>query len=724
MPQLTIEQTFELAVQQHRAGQLPRAETLYREILARQPGHFGAMHLLGVVAHQVGQFDLAVNLISRAIALSPRYAEAYCNLGNALRDRGQVDEAISAFRQAIALKPGLHEAHSNLGNVLRDKGRLDEAIAACRQAIALMPSYPGAHCNLGNALLDKGELDEAIAACRRAIALHASFPEAHNNLGNALRKKGQLDEAVAAFLQAILLNPKLSQAHVNLGNALKDRGQFDDAIAAYRQAIVLNPKLSEAFGNLGSALMDKGELDAAIDAFRQAIALRPGFVEAHVNLGDALKTRGQIGEAIDAFRRAVALRPDDAQAHCNLILSMHYQPGIDARMIAEENRRWNRQHAEPLKGLIRPHGNDRDPERRIKIGYVSPDFRDHPAGRFLLPLLAHHDKSKFETIAYAHVPTPDSTTERLRSCVDGWRDIARLSDDQAADLIRSDGIDILVDLAMHSAGNRLLVFARKPAPVQVTYLAYCSSTGLETVDYRLSDPYLDPPGMDESVYSERTIRLPETYWCYQPSIDLAAATGTSAIERGLVTFGSLNNFSKVNESVLKVWAEILRAVPKSELLIHAHEGNHRQRVRDRLEREGIENRRVRFVGRLPMQTYLETYGQIDIALDTFPFGGGTTTCDALWMGAPVISLAGKTAVGRGGLSILSNVGLPDLVADSEEKYVSIARELAGDLSRLSDLRSNLRKRMERSPLMDAPRFARNVEAAYRQMWRTWCESTS
>jgi protein O-GlcNAc transferase len=665
-----------------------------------------------------------VDLICRAIALSPRYAEAYINLGNALKDRGQIDEAIAAFRQAIALKPSLHEAHSNLGNVLRDKGQVDEAIAACRRAIALMPNYPGAHCNLGNALLDKGELDEAIAAFRRAIALNSSFPQAHNNLGNALREKGQFDEAIAAFGHAIVLNPTFSQAHSNLGNALKDKGRVDEAIAAYRRAIALTPKLPEAHGNLGSALVDKGELDAAIGAFRQAIALRSDYAEAQVNLGDALKTMGQVDEAIDAFRRAVALRPDNAQAHSNLVLSMHYQTGCDARTIAEENSRWNRRHAEPLKRFIPAHANDRDPDRRLKIGYVSPDFRNHPVGRFFLPLAAHHDRNRVEVIAYAHVPAPDTMTERLRSCVEHWRDIARLSEDEAAELVRQDGIDILVDLAMHSAGNRLLVFARKPAPVQATYLAYCSSTGLETIDYRFSDPYLDPPGDDESVYSERTIRLPETYWCYQPGIDMTLASGTPALEPRVVTFGSLNNFSKVNESVLKVWADILRAVPTSELLIHAHEGSHRRRVWDRLECEGIAPRRVRFTGRIPFREYLELYGQIDIALDTFPFGGGTTTCDALWMGVPVVSLAGKTAAGRGGLSILSNVGLPELVANSEAMYVRLARELAEDLPRLGDLRSTLRLRMEQSPLMDAPRFARNVEAAYRKMWRTWCGAGS
>jgi protein O-GlcNAc transferase len=270
------------------------------------------------------------------------------------------------------------------------------------------------------------------------------------------------------------------------------------------------------------------------------------------------------------------------------------------------------------------------------------------------------------------------------------------------------------------AYSRLLVFARKPAPVQVTYLAYCSTTGLETIDYRLSDPYLDPPGGDESCYSEQTIRLPETYWCYQMSLATPEVGPLPAAESDHITFGCLNNFCKVSEPTLAAWAKLLRAIPNARLLLHAYEGTHRQRVQERLEREGIEPKRVRFAGLRPSREYFDLYQQIDIALDTFPYGGGTTTCDALWMGVPVVSLVGKTAVGRGGLSILSNVGLPELVACSEEEYVRIASELARDLARLSNLRSTLRQRMERSPLMDAPRFAPNIEAAYREMWRKWC----
>jgi len=756
MAQLTIEKTFQRAIGHHQAGQLAQAENLYRQILAEQPDHAGALHYLGVIAYQSKNFDDAVNLIRRAIALKPDYADAYSNLGNVLRDLGQLDEAVTAARQAIAHKPNYPEAYNTLGNALRDQGQLEEAIGAYRRAVDLKPDDAQLHNNLANVLRESGQIDQAIAACSQAIALNSNYAEAYGNLANALRDKGQLEEAVAAYRRAVALNPDLAAAHSNLGNALREMGQLDQAIGEYRRAIVLKPDYAQAYNNLANALRDKGQLDEAIVVARQAIAIKPDYADAYINLGtalgdngqledaiaayhqaivlkpdlpeaynnlgNALKDKGQLEQAIAAFRQAMALRPYYCEAHSNLIVAIHYLPGYDARKIAQENNSWNCQFAQPLRQFIQLHANDRDLNRRLRIGYVSPDLRDHPVGRFLLPLVAHHDKGQVELFAYAQVPVQDARTQQLRSHVDVWRNIVGLSDAQAADLVRRDQIDILVDLAMHTAHNRLLVFARKPAPVQVTYLAYCSTTGLQTIDYRLSDPYIDSPGGDESIYSERTIRLAETYWCYQLGVLLSPISPLPALKQGLVTFGSLNNFCKVSESTLTAWAKLLCAVPRSQLLLHAREGDHRQRVLDRLERDGIEPKRVRFAGVVPIRNYFELYQQIDIALDPFPYGGGTTTCDALWMGVPVVSLAGKTAVGRGGLSILGNLGLPELVVDSEQAYVRVASDLANDPGRLSNLRQTLRQRMERSPLMDAPRFARNIEAAYRQMWRTWCQT--
>jgi len=736
-------------------GQFDEAIEWIRQAIAINPRVAGYHSHLGNALDGKGQRDQAIAAWRVAIGLDGSFAEAYANLGNALREKGQLkeaaeacrqavrldpnsvvalnnlgaalqapeqlDEAIAAYRAALRINPDLPETHNNLGNALLAKRQLDEAIAEFQQAVRLKPDSADIHRNLGSALYEKGRLDEAIAAHRQAIRLQPDYADAYNNLGLALTEKGDLDEAITACRQAIRLKPDLAEAHNSLGNALGNKRQLDEAVASYRQAIRLKPDLAEAHYNLGNALTDKGQLDEAVASFRQAIRLKPDFAGAHCNLGNALKDKGQLDQAIASYRQAIWIKPDFAGAHGNLTLALHYDPGYDAKMIYEELCRWNQQHAEPLKKLILPHANNRDPGRRLRIGYVSPDFRECVVAPSLLPLLREHDHRQMEIFCYANVLRPDARTEQLRRYADVWRSIVGLSDSQTADLIRQDRIDVLVDLALQAANNRLLVFAQKPAPVQVTYLAYPSSSGMTTMDYRLSDPYLDPPGGDESVYSEQTIRLPETYWCYSIARPAPEPSPLPAVAAGYVTFGCLNNFVKVSPPALDLWADILRAVPRSRLILHSNPGAHLDTVWERFAGKGISPDRLEFYlewGNWPK--YLQTYGRIDIALDPFPWGGGITTCDALWMGVPVVSLVGRTAVGRAGLSILSNVGLPDLVASTPDEYMRLAVRLANDLPRLKDLHATLRQRMQASPLMDAPRFARNIEVAYRQMWRNWC----
>lgn len=534
-------------------------------------------------------------------------------------------------------------------------------------------------------------------------------------------KWGQSDTAVQSIEAAISNCPNNPYYHNNLGKALESLGRCEEAIAACRQAIGLKPGVADVHNNLGNALTSVGQLDEAAAACRHAITLAPRLAEAHSNLGHVLKAMGEPDEAIASFRQAIELKPDLAGAHSNLVYAMHFHPPCDARMLYEEHRRWNYQHAEPLKKFIRPHANDRNPDRRLRIGHVSRDFREHPVGRFLLPLVAGHDPERFEATCYCDVQPPDRLTSTIRQHAEPWRNILGLSDEQAAELIREDQIDILVDPTMHMARNRMLLFARKPAPVQVTYLAYWSTTGLDTMDYRLTDPHLDPPGINDRFYSERSIRLPETYWCYFPVNEPAPEiSALSALSDGGLTFGSLNNFCKVSRRSMEMWIQLLCATPKSRLILHAHEGHHRQRAWDLLEHEGVDPRRLTFVGRLPVLDYLILYRQIDIGVDRFPCNGGTTTCDALWMGVPVVSMAGNTAVGRGGVSVLRNIGLTELIAETPEQYVRAAADLTQDLPRLSELRRTLRRRMQASLLMNAAPFISNVEAAFREMWRNWC----
>ena len=725
MAHFTIDSAFQAATRHHQAGQLPQAEALYRQILAEQPNHAHALHLLGVVAHQVGRNDIALDFIRQAIALAPTLAQAHSNLGEVLKALGQPEEAIPAYRRAIALKPNFPDAHNNLGNALAANGQLDEAIAAYREAITLKPDYCEAHGNLGNVLSAKGQFPEALTAYRRAAALQPTRPEIHYHLGNALQTKGQLDEAVASYRQAIALRPNYPEAHNNLGSALKVLGQLDGALASLREAIALRPNFPEACNNLGDALKESGQLDAAVDACRQAIAFRPNFAEAYGTLGNVLKDMGMLDEAIAAYRQAIALKPNLAIAHSNLVYTLHFHPGCTARDIAEEASRWNRQHAEPLRNLIRLHANDRDPGRRLRVGYVSPDFSEHVVGRALFSLLASHDRQRFEIFAYAEVPVPDDFTGRLRAHVDHWRNIVGLSDEEADQVVRDDRIDILVDLTLHMAHNRLLIFARKPAPVQVTWLGYPSTTGMRTMDYRLSDRSMDPPGLNDPSYSEQTVYLSDTFQCYNPLNEDVPVGPLPASERGYVAFGCLNNFCKINDAVLELWSQILNRVTNSHLLLLTHRGSHQQRIRDFLANRGIAPERVEFPAKPPThREYLQLYQTMDIGLDPFPYNGHTTSMDSVWMGVPVVSLHGLTAVSRAGLSQCSNLSLMELVTADREDYVRIAVELANDLPKLIELRATLRQRMKQSPLMDTARFARNVETAYRTMWQIWCSPTS
>jgi predicted O-linked N-acetylglucosamine transferase (SPINDLY family) len=566
-----------------------------------------------------------------------------------------------------------------------------------------------------------GRLTEAEKVYRQILAIDPNYFDALHLLGALAGQMGQLDAALELIGRAIRVNPDLAIAHNNLGNILRDKGRASEAIASFREAIRLKPDFAEAHNNLGISLDLAGQRDEAIASFRQAIRLQPNLSESHSNLANALVGRGEFDEAIALQREAIRLKPDYPAAHSDLVCAMLSHPGYDARMIFEELSRWNERYAQPLGKFIQPHTNDRNPDRRLRIGYVSADFRDrHVVGRCLLPFLREHDRGQVEIFLYANVVDERASAGQFQRYADAWRNIKGLTDSQAVDLIRQDRIDILIDLALHSDGNRLTVFARKPAPVQVTYLGYCASTGLDTIDYRLSDPNIDPPGSDLSVYSERTFLLPETYWCYSTSEATPDPSPPPAASAGYITFGCLNSFGKVSRAAQDLWAEILRVVPQSRLIIHSAPGIHVNAVRERFVAKGISPDRLEFVGKQPWAQYVATYSRIDIALDPFPWSGGVTTCDALWMGVPVVSLVGRTSVGRGGKSILTNIGMSELIAQTPEQYVHIAAALAGNLPRLAELRGILRQRMQASPLLDAPRFARNMEAAYRQMWRSWC----
>jgi predicted O-linked N-acetylglucosamine transferase (SPINDLY family) len=632
--------------------------------------------------------------------------------------------AIAEYRQAIALKPDYVSAHNNLGSALRAQGQITEAIASFEEALQIDPHFAEAHNNLGNALQQQDRSDAAIACYERAFHLSPAYATAYNNLGNVLRRQGKLAEAIVSLQRAIVLEPKSADAYNNLGLTLHEQGKRSEAIAAYRQAISLKPDLAEAHYNLGNALAREDNLTEAIAYYRKALALSPNYQHAQANLFHALMTQGELGKA-DMLRVALALKLDRADTHSSLLFWWNYRPDAEPMVVFGEHQRWGKQHGLALAAEIKAHTNDCNPIRRLRVGYVSPDFRAHSVAYFVERVIGAHDRQTVEVTCYANVRKPDEVTTRVQQLADRWRDIYRSSDEAVAEQIRADQIDILVDLAGHTADNRLLVFARKPAPVQVAYLGYPNTTGLATIGYRITDAWADPPGTTEGWYTETIVRLPQGFLCYQPAADTPVPGPLPALRTGYITFGSFNNVAKVNEHVIACWAAILRTLPDGKLLLKAKalaDTGTRERFQVLFAKYGVPTERLQLCAWMPTAEHLQGYDTTDIALDPFPYNGTTTTCEALWMGVPVVTLAGKMHAGRVGVSLLTQVGLPELIAKTPERYVALAVELASDLKRLQSLRQGLRECLKRSPLMDAAGFTRSLEQAYREMWKKYCQA--
>jgi predicted O-linked N-acetylglucosamine transferase (SPINDLY family) len=751
----TIAEALALALQHHQVGHYPQAEQLYRRILEADPANAPALHHLGLLALQVGQPQAAADYIRQALALDPGQAAYHCNLGAVHAALHQWGDAAACFRAALVLQPDFAQALFNLGSALRELGQLHEAEAVYRRALGLQPDSADTHLNLGITLAVQGRFDEAAASYRQALRLRPDYPEAHNNLSAALHEQGQLGEAVGHLRQALALRPDFAEAQYNLGNAQRELGNLGEAIDAYRRALRLAPHHAQALCNLGVILQEQQREAEAADCFRQAIRSQPNYPEAHYNLGNVsrdlwklddaaasfrealrlrpddaralyglgltLQTQGLVEEAVACLRRVVALQPDDARVHSALLLSLAYLPASDPAALLREHQTWAARHADVLTAAAPPHGNRPEPERLLRVGYVSPDLRQHPVAFFLEPILAHRTRTDFHVTCYANVARPDAYTKRFQALADSWRNIAGLPDDRVAEQIRDDGIDLLVDLAGHTAGRRLLVFARRPAPVQMTHFGYPCTTGLTAMDYRITDALADPAGSTESFYNEELVRLPEVAWCYAPPAcpDVGPLPARTA---GWVTFGSMNNLAKVTQPVLALWARLLHTIAGSRLVMLTGAGPATdQRLREEFASHGIDASRLEFLGRLPQPEYLACYGRLDLCLDPFPYNGGVTTCDALWMGVPVISLAGSCYVSRQGVSLLSNVGLHDFIAATADDYLALADRWARNLNELEMLRRDLRERMRSSPLCSASRFTRFLEEAYRQMWRRWCE---
>jgi len=705
-------------------GRYFEAATLAETMTARFPQQEFGWMALGMALKQMGRDVDALAAMRKVEALTPNDFEVHFNLGILLDGLGRQDEAEVSYRRALQIKPNYAETHYNLGNTLKGMGRLAEAESCYRRALKIKPDYAEAHTNLGAVLQDLGKLDGAVASYRRALAIKPDYAETHYNLGMALQDLGRLDDAVASYRRALAIKPDYADAHYNLGAALHDQGQLDAAVASCRRALAIKPDYAEAHNNLGNSLRDLGQLDDALVSCRRALGIKPDYAEAHYNLGITLQYLGQLDGAVASYRRALAIKPDFAIAHSSLLFIHNYLSDQPAAISLAEALRFG----DLASRKARPHTDWRnvpEPGRCLRVGLVSGDLRNHAVGYFVegvLAALASDASGRLELFAYPSYFHIDALTERIKACCQGWHSVVGLSDESLAQRIRDDGIDILIDLSGHTAYNRLPLFAWKPAPVQASWLGYFATTGVAAIDYLIADPWTAPEA-EEAHFTEKIWRLPETYLCFTPPDGDIQVSALPAISNGYITFGCFNNLTKMNDAVVALWARVLQAVPESLLFlktIQLGEAAVRQSVANRFAAHGIDAGRLILEGAAPRAELMAAYRRVDIALDPFPYPGGTTSIEGLWMGVPVLTLAGERFLSHIGESILKNAGLPEWIAADADDYVARAVSFANDLQRLAALRSGLRQQVLASPLFDAPRFARHFEAALRGMWTQWC----
>lgn len=718
----TPDQLMAAAHAHHVAGRLAEAEELYRQVLSIAPNHADAAHLLGVLACQVQQFDAAIALMSQAVSLVPRHPVFRSNLGEAYRQAGQLDRAEAELRQAIAIDPNMQDARTNLATVQLAREQWEEALTTLAPVVQRNQASAVAWRLSGDALARMKRPGEAMEYYRRALAIQPNFVDAQFNLAALLADAGRFEEALPLFRSVIAAAPEDWEARLQLSDVLLRMNRSKEAFNELAALVERNPNYAPGLSRIANLLRNGDQVDEALRAYERAVKLAPEDWITRCNMAFALRDQARLAESVTLQREILAEHPDAWAARSGLIFSMYLVPGISREDIRSQQETWNRRHGDTVKAQRTPHRNSRDARRRLRVGYVSSDFRSHPVGRFMLPLVQNHDRTAVEVFCYRGARATDGITAEFEKTADHFKSIAHLSDDDAAALIRADQIDILVDLNNHTIDNRMMLFARKPAPVQISYLAFCADTGVDTIDWRLTDPFIDPPGTGDDMPFEKPLRLAETYWCYSPLSEAGDASPPPALAAGHITFGSFNYFSKVNDEVLALWARLLQRLPQARLMIHVPKGSRQEHVRSLFAAQGIPPERLTLFGRLSERDYFRQYSQIDVALDPFPWAGGTTTCDALYMGVPVITLAGPPGapLQRGGVSILSNIGMTDWIAHSPEEYLAKAESLSRDLNELRRHRETLRQRMQQSVLMNGPRFARNLEAALRQAWAAWC----
>lgn len=790
-PSASVQDLLQRGVTLQRAGNLPQAEAIYRQILAVDPENPEAANLLGLICLQVGRPDDAVTLFNNATLLRPNVAAYHGNLALAHKARGVPEVAVAHLRHALRLKPDAPDLMNNLANALDMTGEREEALALLDGALALNPAFPEAENNRGAVLLALRRPDEAVAAFDRAVALRPNYidPAVNRaaaliklnrpgeaevllrglaeraprhaklwlNLGNALAGQDDSVGAIPVFQKATECDPRYAEAYANLANAHRQIGDFPLAEENLRAALKLKPTLSSAHAVLARVLEDQGHVDEARDHFDQAVAHDPQSADAYFHLANAVRNTGNVTEAIDLLKTAIGLDPHHARSynnlgiiyldmslmdesaeyyrlgleidphatsmHSNALMQMHYDPRQSRQAIFDAHREWNAVHAAPIAPLAEPFRNGRETDRPLRVGFMSGSFRRHPVGFMTLAALEAVDPAQLALCYYNTATDADEFTDRFKATAKLWRSIAGQTDEDVARTIRRDRIDILVDLSGHAGKNRLLVLPYRAAPVQVKWVGGLFNTlGMDCVDYLLTDVNESPEG-EEQWYTEKLYRMPHGYVSYLPPLKFSDVRLPPCLTAGRVTFGCLNNITKINAEIASVWSRILSALPDSRLILKSKwliDETTRQVIMDRFASVGVTADRLDLRPSSPHAELLDTYHEIDIALDPWPYSGGLTTCEAMWMGVPVVSWPGPTFAGRHSVSHLRNVGLDDWVVGGPDAYVDLALSRAADVDGLAALRATLRDRLRTSPLCDGEGFARDLTTAFNEMWAGWC----
>lgn len=747
---MSVEKSIQEALILHQRGQLAEAETIYRNILISSPENFDALHLLGLIAYQASEPAKAEELIGKAIQVNASHPASHSNRGLALRSLERFEDALASYDRAIALMPHYAAAHYNRGNVLQDLKRFEEALESYDRAIAIKPDHAEAHFSRGNALHELGRFMEALASHDRAIAVRSDYAEAYFNRGNALHDLKRLEEALASHDRAIALRPEYAEAHSNRGNTLRELKRLDDAVTSYDRAIAIDPGCVAAYANRGVALQELQRFDEALASYDRAIVLRPAYAEAWYNRGNTLEELKRLDEALESHNHAIALRSDFAEAVSKAIKTRqlacdwHRAESDIAQlraMVADDlpvdpfllriadatpaeqlkcAQRFTRDQAVPREAVFAHHR--RVDDGVIKVGYLSSDFRDHSVGNLMVELIERHDRRRFVIFGYSLEDDDGGPMrQRLRSAFDGFVELGALSDSEAAGKIHEDSIDVLVDLNGFTRGQRLGILARRPAPVQASYLSYNGTGGHRFTDYLIADPVSVPMDLQE-FYTEKIVHLPD---CYLPWNGTRKLTGPlpSRSDYGLpeegFVFGCFSVSYKITAPVFDVWMSLLRRVPQSVLWLVADNPLMVANLRREAGVRGVTEGRLVFAPKVPFTDYLARFGRADLFLDTTPCSACTVASDALWNGLPIVTLLGRTFQGRHASSLLRAADLPELIATSGEDYETLAFRLATEPAFLDEVREKLGQNRATAPLFDSAAHARHIEAAYRQMQAAW-----